>query len=109
MAANSVPGGTMPGVARNMPITAVNTMSDTTRGLVSARKARRRWAKLGEENLCIHREGRKPRKAKKFSTTSAASSAAAPALCAAASASGTLNATLAIPSENCMQQQRADE
>ena len=29
-------GGTMPGVARNMPITAVNTMSETTRGLVSA-------------------------------------------------------------------------
>jgi len=28
--------GTMPGVARNMPITAVKTMSDTTRGLVSA-------------------------------------------------------------------------
>ncbi|MNC88934.1 hypothetical protein D3C83_48110 [compost metagenome] len=27
--------GTMPGTARNMPITAVKTMSDTTRGLVS--------------------------------------------------------------------------
>src|SRR3990170_914931 len=59
---------------------------------------------LGEargKNLCSHREGRKPRKAKKFSTTSAASSAAAPALWAAASASGRLNATLAMPSENC--------
>ena len=28
----------MPGAARNMPITAVNTISDTTRGLVSATK-----------------------------------------------------------------------
>ena len=27
--------GTMPGTARNMPIMAVNTISDTTRGLVS--------------------------------------------------------------------------
>jgi hypothetical protein len=42
VAANSVPGGTIPGVARNMPITAVNTTSDTTRGLVSATKARTR-------------------------------------------------------------------
>jgi hypothetical protein len=40
VAASSVCEATMPGVARNMPITAVNTMSDTTRGLVSARKAR---------------------------------------------------------------------
>ena len=67
---------------------------------------------LGEargENLCSHREGRKPRKAKKFSTTSAASSAAAPALWAAASASGRLNATLAIAERELQQQQRADE
>ncbi len=36
VAAASRPGGTIPGVARNMPITAVSRMSDTTRGLVSA-------------------------------------------------------------------------
>ena len=36
----------MPGVARNMPITAVNTISDTTRGLVSEKNARSRCAKL---------------------------------------------------------------
>jgi len=34
--ASSTRDGTIPGVARNMPITAVNTMSETTRGLVSA-------------------------------------------------------------------------
>jgi hypothetical protein len=33
--ASSTWSGTAPGTARNMPITAVNTMSDTTRGLVS--------------------------------------------------------------------------
>jgi hypothetical protein len=32
----SRPGGTIPGVARNMPITAVSRMSETTRGLVNA-------------------------------------------------------------------------
>ena len=36
VAATRIRGGTIPGVARNMPITAVNTMSETTRGLVSA-------------------------------------------------------------------------
>ena len=35
VAAISTTGGTMPGVARNMPMTAVNKISDTTRGLVS--------------------------------------------------------------------------
>ena len=34
--ASSTRGGTIPGVERHMPITAVKTMSDTTRGLVSA-------------------------------------------------------------------------
>jgi len=34
--ASRMRGGTMSDVARNMPITAVNTISDTTRGLVSA-------------------------------------------------------------------------
>ena len=73
-------GGTMPGVARNIPITAVKTISDTTRGLVSATKARKRCERLALRDLGIHLEGRKPRKAKKFSTTSATSSSAAPAL-----------------------------
>jgi hypothetical protein len=34
VAANRVCKGTMPGVASSMPITAQNTISDTTRGLV---------------------------------------------------------------------------
>ena len=34
--AKRICGGTMPGVARNMPITAVKTMRETTRGFVSA-------------------------------------------------------------------------
>ncbi len=40
----------MPGVASSMPITAVKTMSDTTRGLVSARKdlARPSGARLAD-------------------------------------------------------------
>jgi len=33
--AKSTCGGTMPGAARNMPITAVKTISETTRGFVS--------------------------------------------------------------------------
>src|SRR2546421_7451017 len=38
--------GGKPGTARNMPITAVNTISDTTRGLVSERNWRRRcWSR----------------------------------------------------------------
>src|SRR5712691_355993 len=45
-------GGTMPGVARNMPITAQNTMSDTTRGLVRLRNWRRRKP-AGTEVSCI--------------------------------------------------------
>ena len=36
VAASNILKGTMPGVARNMPITAVKTISDTTRGLVSS-------------------------------------------------------------------------
>ena len=36
VASRSSRGGTMLGVARNMPITAVKTISETTRGLVSA-------------------------------------------------------------------------
>src|SRR6267378_718367 len=35
-------GGTMPGMDRNMPITAQNTIKDTTRGLVRLRNSRRR-------------------------------------------------------------------
>jgi len=42
VAARSRPGGTMPGEASSIPITAVKTMSETTRGLVSARNARTR-------------------------------------------------------------------
>ena len=42
VAANTIAGGGRPGVARNMPITATNTMSETTRGLVSARNWRNR-------------------------------------------------------------------
>ena len=34
--------GGIPGDARNMPMTAVNTMSDTTRGFVNARNCRKR-------------------------------------------------------------------
>jgi hypothetical protein len=33
--ASNMRHGTIPGTARNMPITAQNTISDTTRGLVS--------------------------------------------------------------------------
>ena len=36
VAARSSRGGTIAGAARNMPITAVKTISDTTRGFVSA-------------------------------------------------------------------------
>src|SRR5436190_1383703 len=36
VAKNTVCGGGSPGTARNMPMTAQNTMSDTTRGLVRA-------------------------------------------------------------------------
>ena len=42
VAKNTMRGGGSPGVARNMPITAQKTISDTTRGLVSARKCRKR-------------------------------------------------------------------
>src|SRR5688572_10406879 len=42
--ARSTCRGTTPGVARNMPITAVKTMRDTTRGFVSEYKARSRCA-----------------------------------------------------------------
>ena len=34
VATNTMPAGGNPGTARNMPITAQKTMSDTTRGLV---------------------------------------------------------------------------
>jgi len=37
VAANRTRGGTIPGAARNMPITAQNTMRETTLGLVRAR------------------------------------------------------------------------
>jgi len=46
VAANRICSGTMPGVASSMPITAVNTISDTTRGLVSARKERARSSQV---------------------------------------------------------------
>ena len=92
-----------------MPITAVNTMSDTTRGLVSARTRAARWAKLRKRTCVFTGKDASRGKAKKFSTTSAASSAAAPALCAAASASGRLNATLAIAERELQCQQRANE
>ena len=42
VAASRICSGTMPGVASSMPITAVKTISDTTRGLVSARNERAR-------------------------------------------------------------------
>ena len=42
VAANTMPAGGSPGAARNMPITAQKTISDTTRGLVSARNCRMR-------------------------------------------------------------------
>ena len=45
-------GGTMPGVDRNMPITAQNTMSDTTRGLVRLKNWRRRKPPAVEA-ICI--------------------------------------------------------
>src|SRR5260221_6172264 len=41
-AANGICGDTMRGVASSMQITAVKTISDTTRGLVSATKAKMR-------------------------------------------------------------------
>ena len=42
VAANTTSAGGRPGVARNMPMTATKTISDTTRGLVSARNCRKR-------------------------------------------------------------------
>ena len=38
----TAPAGGMPGTARNMPMTAVNTISDTTRGFASAKNWRAR-------------------------------------------------------------------
>ena len=52
----AAPRGT-PGTARNMPITAQNTISYTTRGLVSAKKARKRWAKLRSDEA-VYAPGR---------------------------------------------------
>ena len=45
-------GGTMPGTARNMPMTAQNTINDTTRGLVRLRNWRRR-KRAAVEAICI--------------------------------------------------------
>src|SRR5882762_3064938 len=45
-------GGTMPGTARNMPMTAQNTIKDTTRGLVRLRNSRRR-KRAAVEASCI--------------------------------------------------------
>src|SRR5437867_10947519 len=42
VAASRSLGGTMPGTARNMPMTAQNTINDTTRGLVRLRNWRTR-------------------------------------------------------------------
>ena len=51
--------GGKPGVARNMPITAQNTISDTTRGLVSARNCRSRVsASASVVKRCVSRCGR---------------------------------------------------
>src|SRR6266581_1628094 len=51
VAASSNPGGTMPGAARNMPMTAQNTINDTTRGLVRLRNWRR-WKRATAEASC---------------------------------------------------------
>src|SRR5688572_13976657 len=42
VAANTRPGGGTPGVARNIPMIATKTISETTRGFVSARNWRKR-------------------------------------------------------------------
>ena len=46
---SSARSGTMPGVARNMPMTAVNTINDTTRGLVSASNC---WSRTPDCRIC---------------------------------------------------------
>src|SRR5712691_3233865 len=45
-------GGTMPGTARNMPMTAQKTINDTTRGLVRLRNWRRR-KRAAVEAICM--------------------------------------------------------
>src|SRR5713226_9683440 len=66
----------MPGVARNIPITAVNTMSDTTRGLVSEQKARKRCATPAGRTWLVTRMG--VRRGKKKSLARRARRAEAP-------------------------------
>ena len=51
------PAGGMPGTARNMPITAVKTISDTTRGFVSARNWRARVSESARVVKASRRDG----------------------------------------------------
>jgi hypothetical protein len=57
VAANTIPAGGNPGVARNMPITAQNTISDTTRGFARARNCRRRFSARASAVMAGGRSG----------------------------------------------------